>query len=85
LYGVDAGYSVPNDNPLPPPPPQVSAAGNWTFVGGGDTTQVQILESCCYDFQLWVSKRTTDGETFACGAGNPAFQTVNITVAPALS
>jgi len=85
LYGVDAGYSVPNDLPLPPPPPQVPAVGNWTFVGGGDTTQVQILESCCYDFQLWVSKRTTDGETFACGAGNPAFQTVNITVAPALS
>jgi hypothetical protein len=85
LYGVDGGYSAPNDLPLPPPPPQAPALGNWTFVGGGDTIYVPILQSCCYDFQLWVSKRTTDGETFACGAGNPAFQTVNITVAPIIS
>ena len=80
LYGVDAGYGTPNDLPLPAPPPQVPAAPNWTFVGGGDTIQIMIPLSCCYDFQLWVSKRTTDGQTFACGQGNPAFQTVNITV-----
>ncbi len=80
LYGVDAGYGVPNDNPLPPPVPQVAAPGNWTFVGGGDTTQIMIPESCCYDFQLIVSKRTTDGQTSACVPGNPAYQTVNIIV-----
>ena len=38
-------------------------------------------QSCCYDFQLWVSKRTTDGQTFACSQGLATFQTVNITVA----
>jgi len=80
-YGVDAGYAAPNDLPLPPPPAQVPAATNWTFGGGGDTIQVKITESCCYDFQLWVQKRTTDGQTFACSAYNPTFQTVNITVA----
>jgi hypothetical protein len=82
LYGVDPGYGVPNDLPLPPPPPQVPALTNWTFVGGGDTIQIMIPLSCCYDFQLWVSKRTTNGQTFACAQGNPAFQTVNITVVP---
>ena len=81
FYGVDAGYGAPNDLPLPPPPPQVPAAANWTFVGGGDTIRVNIPESCCYDFQLWVSKRTTDGEDSPCGQWNPSFQTVNIIVA----
>jgi len=79
-YGVDAGYAVPNDAPPPPPAPQTPAPSNWTFVGGGDTTVVYIPETCCYDFQLWVSKRTTDGEDSACGAWNPTFQTVNIVV-----
>ena len=82
LYGVDPGYGAPNSLPLPPPPAQVPAPGNWTFVGGGDTIQVFIPQSCCYDFQLWVSKRTTDGENDPCGAGNPSFQTVNIVVVP---
>ncbi len=82
LYGVDPGYGPPNAVPLPPPPAQVPAPGNWTFIGGGDTFYVPITQSCCYDFQLWVSKRTTDGQTFACGGYNADFQTVNITVAP---
>lgn len=80
LYGVDAGYGVPNDLPLPPPP-YVPAPTNWMYVGGGDTTQVLIPQSCCYDFQLWVSKRTTNGQDSTCSGWNPAFQTVNITVA----
>jgi len=82
-YGVDAGYGLPNNTPLPPPPP-APAPGNWTYVGGGDTFYFPITESCCYDFQLWVAKRTTNGQTFFCSPGNPTFQTVNITVAPAL-
>jgi hypothetical protein len=85
-YGVDAGYQTPNDLPLPPPAPSsppyaAAAASNWTFVGGGDTAYIAITESCCYDFQLWAGKRVTDGQTFFCTWGNPAFQTVNITVA----
>lgn len=79
-YGVDAGYGLPNDSPAPPPALQVPAVTNWTYVGGGDTIYVPITQSCCYDFQLWVSKRTTDGEDSPCGAWNPAFQTVNIVV-----
>ncbi len=84
LSGVDPGYQAPSNLPLPPPPPAspAPAAANWTFAGGGDTFYIPITESCCYDFQLWVSKRTTDGQTFACSQGNPAFQTVNITVVP---
>ena len=81
LYGVDASYAAPNDAPSPPPTPQVPAPANWTFGGGGDTFYVPITQSCCYDFQLWVSKRTTDGQTFACSGWNPTFQTVNIVVA----
>ncbi len=91
-YGVDAGYGLPNNLPSPPPAPQVpppapgipfvaAAPGNWTFVGGGDTTYIEITQSCCYDFQLWVGKRVTDGQTFTCTWYNPTFQTVNITVA----
>lgn len=83
LYGVDSGYNTPNDSPPPPPAPQIPAATDWIYVGGGDTIQIPITQSCCYDFQLWVSKRTTDGQTFACSQGNPTFQTVNILVAPA--
>jgi len=79
-YGVDPGYGVPNDTYVAPtimvPQPQ-----NWTFVGGGDTIQVKVTQSCCYDFQLWAGKRVTDGQTFICTWGNPAYQTVNITVA----
>ena len=82
LYGVDSGYGVPNDAPPPPPAPQVPAATNWIFSGGGDTFYIPITQSCCYDFQLWVSKRTTDGQTFACSGWNPTFQTVNIVVSP---
>jgi hypothetical protein len=82
VYGVDAGYGNPNDLPLIADP-QVPAATNWTFVGGGDTIQIMIPLTCCYDFQLLVSKRTTDGLTFSCVQGNPQFQTVNITVVPA--
>jgi hypothetical protein len=83
LYGIDPGYGIPNDFPPPPPPPQVPAASNWTYVGGGDTILIPITESCCYDFQLWAGKRTTDGETYSCTWYNPTFQTVNITVVPA--
>jgi len=84
-YGVDAGYSAPNNLPFPAPPPSsppfaLSVPGNWSYVGGGDTFYIPITRSCCYDFQLWVSKRTTDGQTFACSGWNPTFQTVNITV-----
>ncbi len=79
LYGVDAVYGVPNDLPLPPPP-FLSAATNWMYVGGGDTIRVDIPQSCCYDFQLWVSKRTTNGQDSTCSGWNPAFQTVNIIV-----
>ena len=43
--------------------------------------QIAIPETCCYDFQLFVGKRTTDGQTFGCfPLSNPSFQTVNITV-----
>jgi hypothetical protein len=72
-YGVDAGYSAPDTTPA-------SSLTAWSYVGGGDTIQVQITESCCYDFQLWAQKRTTDGQTFSCPLTGPAFQTVNITV-----
>lgn len=82
LYGVDPGYGAPNDFPPPPPAPQIPAATNWVYVGGGDTMYIPITESCCYDFQLWVGKRTTDGETYFCTWYNPTFQTVNITVVP---
>jgi hypothetical protein len=82
-YGVDPGYGLPNRLPAPPPAAQVPAPDAWMFVGGGDTAYVPITQSCCYDFQLWVSKRTTDGQTFACGGFNADFQTVNITVASA--
>lgn len=75
-YGVDAGYATPNNSPATLP-----AATNWTYTGGGDTLYIPITKSCCYDFQLWVSKRTTNGQTTACGGWNPAFQTVNIAVA----
>jgi hypothetical protein len=87
---VDAGYGLPDNLPMlasMPAPPlpgsaySTAAPGNWTFVGGGDTIYIPISVSCCYDFQLWVNKRTTDGQTFACASGNPAYQTVNITVA----
>jgi hypothetical protein len=91
-YGVDAGYGTPNNQPLPPPAPQVpaplpgqqflaAAPGNWTYVGGGDTFYIPITTSCCYDLQLLVGKRTTDGQTFSCfPLGLAAFQTVNIVV-----
>ena len=79
-YGVSAGYGLPNT--LPAPTATVPPIPAWSFVGGGDTTYVQILQSCCYDFQLWVSKRTTDGQTFSCSQGLATFQTVNISVAP---
>jgi len=76
-YGIDPSYGVPNTtNPASP------LQNSWTFVGGGDTVQILIMQSCCYDFQLWAGKRVTDGQTFACTSGNPAYQTVNITVAP---
>jgi hypothetical protein len=81
LYGVGAGYQAPNAHPTTIEP-QVPAANNWMYQGGSDTFQVMIPQSCCYDFQLWVSKRLTDGETFGCGAWNPSFQTVNIVVLP---
>lgn len=86
-YGVDPGYSAPHNLPLPaplpsPPPFAMADPNNWTYVGGGDTFYVPITRSCCYDFQLWVSKRTTDGQTFTCSNWNAAFQTVNIVVAP---
>jgi hypothetical protein len=77
-YGVDAGYGLPNT--LPTPTATVPSIPAWSFVGGGDAIYVQILQSCCYDFQLWVSKRTTDGQTFACSEGLATFQTVNINV-----
>ena len=80
-FGVDGGYGLPNNLPPPPPAPQTQAPSNWTFSGGGDTIYIPIAQSCCYDFQLWVSKRTTDGQTFACSGYNADFQTVNITVA----
>jgi hypothetical protein len=80
-YGVGPGYLAPNNLPAPPPAPQVPAASNWTFVGGTDTIQIAIPETCCYDFQLFAGKRTTDGQTFGCfPLSNPSFQTVNITV-----
>jgi hypothetical protein len=94
LNGVDAGYGLPNNQPLPPPAPQVpaplpgqpflaAAPANWTYVGGGDTCYIPITTSCCYDFQLFVGKRTTDGQTFSCfPLGLAAFQTVNIVVGP---
>lgn len=75
LYGVDAGYGTPDNASATLP-----AATNWTYTGGGDTFYIPITKSCCYDFQLWVSKRTTNGQTTACGAWNAAFQTVNIAV-----
>jgi hypothetical protein len=77
-YGVDSGYGLPNT--LPAPTATIPSIPAWSFVGGGDTTYVQIDQSCCYDFQLWVSKRTTDGQTFACSQGLATFQTVNIAV-----
>lgn len=77
-YGVNAGYGLPNT--LPAPTATIPPIPAWSFVGGGDTIYVQILQSCCYDFQLWVSKRTTDGQTFSCSQGLATFQTVNITV-----
>jgi hypothetical protein len=89
-YGVDSGYGYPNTLPAPPPAPSnpvpgspyaAAAPGSWSFVGGGDTFYIPITLSCCYDFQLWVSKRTTDGVN-SCISGNVAFQTVNITVVP---
>jgi hypothetical protein len=52
----------------------------WSFAGGGDIFQFEITESCCYDFQLLVQKRTTDG-TNSCIQYVADFQTVNITVA----
>jgi hypothetical protein len=80
---VDTGYSVPNTNSSPTSgTPSIPAR---SFVGGGDTAFIPITESCCYDFQLWVSKRTTDGQTFWCSQGNPTFQTVNIVVVPPVS
>ena len=87
---VDAGYGLPNNLPLPAPMPappapgspySAAAPGNWTFVGGGDTVYIPITVSCCYDFQLWVNKRTTDGNN-SCIQSNVAYQTVNITVVP---
>jgi hypothetical protein len=88
---VDAGYGLPDNLPMPAPMPappapgsaySTAAPGNWTFAGGGDTFYIPITVSCCYDFQLWVNKRTTDGQTFRCAQGNVAYQTVNITVVP---
>jgi hypothetical protein len=67
--GVDGGYGVPNTA-------QVS------FVGGGDTIQVNPKVSCCYDFQLWAGKRTTDGQDFFGTWGNYDFQTATIDVSP---
>jgi hypothetical protein len=65
--GVDAGYLVPNNA-------QVS------FVGGGDTIQINPKVSCCYDFQLWAGKRTTDGQDFFGTWTNYDFQTATIDV-----
>jgi hypothetical protein len=65
--GVDAGYLVPNTA-------QVS------FVGGGDTIQINPKVSCCYDFQLWAGKRTTDGQDFFGTWTNYDFQTATIDV-----
>lgn len=83
---VDAGYGTPNSSPNPPPaaivPPfPAAAAANWSFIGGGDTIYIPITVSCCYDFQLWLFKRITDGHD---GPGawryNAYFQTANIVV-----
>ena len=67
LYGVDAGYN-------PPDAPLVS------FIGGGDTILISPAVSCCYDFQLWAGKRTTDGQDFFGTWANYDFQTVTIDV-----
>ncbi len=81
-YGVDSGYGVPNAVPTTFEP-QVPAASNWTYVGGGDTFYIPITQTCCYDFQLLVGKRTTDGQNCFCSPlGLAAFQTVNIVVTP---
>lgn len=67
LYGVDAGYN-------PPDIPLVS------FAGGGDTIQINPAVSCCYDFQLWAGKRTTDGQDFFGTWANYDFRTVTVDV-----
>jgi hypothetical protein len=85
-YGVDPGYGTPDANPSPPPaasaPPfPAAAATNWSFVGGGDTIYIPISVSCCYDFQLWLFKRVTDGISYPpAWQYNAWFQTVNIAV-----
>jgi len=67
LYGIDGGYGAPDTALV-------------SFVGGGDTIQISPQVSCCYDFQLWAGKRTTDGETYFCTWGNYDFQTATIDV-----
>lgn len=67
LYGVDAGYNPPNTALV-------------SFIGGGDTIQILPAVSCCYDFQLWAGKRTTDGQDFFGTWSNYDFRTVTIDV-----
>ncbi len=66
---VDAGYGVP-DRP------------SVTFVGGGDSVKVSPVDTCCYDFRLWASKRVTDGKTFFTSGGTYDFQTASIDTTP---
>jgi hypothetical protein len=78
---VDSGYSVPNTSSSPTPAVPGPSIPAWSFAGGGDTTFIPITTTCCYDFQLWVSKRTTNGYNSFCGDfGLAHFQTVNITI-----
>lgn len=79
--------ATPNMPALPPmpvsaSPPTPLPTSTWSFAGGGDTIYVPIDQSCCYDFQLFVSKRTTTGMA-SCIAYQADFQTVNIAVASA--
>ncbi|HVN03826.1 MAG TPA: carboxypeptidase-like regulatory domain-containing protein [Bryobacteraceae bacterium] len=68
-YGVDSGYGDPD-------------TAQVAYVGGGDTIQLSPQVSCCYDFQLWVGKRVTDGISFFCTWYNSDFQTATIDVSP---
>jgi hypothetical protein len=82
LYGVDALYQPPNALPNPPPASPAPAYNAWSFVGGGDKIYIPITQSCCYDFQLIVGKRVTNGQFYPPDTlGTADFQTVNITVA----
>ncbi|HUO28565.1 MAG TPA: hypothetical protein VMU80_05075 [Bryobacteraceae bacterium] len=68
-YGTDAGYGTPD-------------TAQVAYVGGGDTIQLSPQVSCCYDFQLWVGKRVTDGISFFSTWYNSDFQTATIDVSP---